>query len=151
MGHRHNGRLSASCHVGIMVSAIALGGCAASHTGASRDPIVAGFVVPPQEARPRVWWHWLNGNITAEGAKRDLEWMSRAGIGGVQLFEGALDTPRVVERPLVWMTPEWRDALHESVRTAADLGLEMQIASSPGWSITGAPFVSPSDAMKKLV
>jgi len=33
-------------------------------------------------AQPRVWWHWMNGNITKEGIRKDLEWMHRAGIGG---------------------------------------------------------------------
>lgn len=22
------------------------------------------FQDPPMEARPRVWWHWMNGNVT---------------------------------------------------------------------------------------
>ena len=28
-----------------------------------------GFVEPPPAARPRVWWHWMNGNVTKEGIK----------------------------------------------------------------------------------
>ncbi len=24
------------------------------------------FLNPPATARPRVWWHWMNGNITKE-------------------------------------------------------------------------------------
>lgn len=130
----------------LVAAMMAVSGCA---TGS--DPIAAGFARPPSEARPKTWWHWLNGNITAEGAKRDLEWMHRAGVGGVQIFEGSLGTPRVVDRPLVWMRPEWRAAIREAVKTAAQLGIDVQIASSPGWSITGAPFVAPEDAMKKLV
>ena len=42
----------------------------------------SGFLNPPQEARPRVWWHWMNGNITRDGIRKDIEWMHRAGIGG---------------------------------------------------------------------
>ena len=42
----------------------------------------AGFQDPPNSARPRVWWHWMNGNITKEGIQKDLEWMKRVGIGG---------------------------------------------------------------------
>ena len=29
-----------------------------------------GFKNPPDSAKPRVWWHWMNGNITQEGIKR---------------------------------------------------------------------------------
>ncbi|MBN2028815.1 hypothetical protein JW824_01085, partial [bacterium] len=41
-----------------------------------------GFQNPPNSARPRVWWHWMNGNVTKEGIKADFEWMNRVGIGG---------------------------------------------------------------------
>ena len=46
-----------------------------------------GFKNPPSSAQPRVWWHWMNGNITKEGIKLDLEWMNRVGIGGFQNFD----------------------------------------------------------------
>ena len=37
------------------------------------DPLKKGFENPPSSARPRVWWHWMNGNITQEGVKLDLD------------------------------------------------------------------------------
>ena len=49
-----------------------------------------GFLNPPESAKPRVWWHWMNGNITKEGIKADLEWMKRVGIGGFQNFDAAI-------------------------------------------------------------
>jgi hypothetical protein len=110
-----------------------------------------GFKNPPDSAKPRVWWHWMNGNITKEGIKADLEWMKRVGIGGFQNFDAALDTPQVVEKRLVYMTPEWKDAFKYAATLADQLGLEMAIAGSPGWSETGGPWVSPAQAMKKLV
>lgn len=115
------------------------------------DPLQAGFENPPNQARPRVWWHWMNGNITKEGIKLDLEWMQRAGIGGVTIFEGAIDTPQVVPRRLVYGTPEWKDALSYAVKTARSMGMEVAIASSPGWSETGGPWVPPAEGMKKMV
>src|SRR5579885_1759593 len=45
----------------------------------TNDTLMKGFENPPQSARPRVWWHWMNGNITKEGIKLDLEWMHRIG------------------------------------------------------------------------
>ena len=32
------------------------------------------------EARPQVWWHWMNGNISQDGIRKDLLWMHRIGI-----------------------------------------------------------------------
>ncbi|MCX6326575.1 MAG: glycosyl hydrolase [Bacteroidia bacterium] len=110
-----------------------------------------GFLNPPESAKPRVWWHWMNGNITKEGIKADLEWMKRVGIGGFQNFEVDKMTPQIVEKRLIYMTPEWKDAFLFTTKMADSLGLEMAIAGSPGWSESGGPWVTPAQAMKKFV
>ena len=114
-------------------------------------PLEQQFRDPPASARPRVWWHWMNGNITKDGIAKDLDWMKAAGIGGVQNFDANLQTPQIVDHRLVYMTPEWKDAFRFAVEKADRLGLEFAIAASPGWSETGGPWVQPADGMKKLV
>jgi len=109
------------------------------------------FLDPPDEAKPRVWWHWMNGNITQDGIRKDLEWMHRAGIGGFQNFDAGLTTPQIVEKRLIFMTPEWKDAFRLATKLADSLNLEMAIAGSPGWSESGGPWVKPEEAMKKYV
>jgi alpha-L-rhamnosidase/F5/8 type C domain len=116
-----------------------------------QDPLLAAFQNPPNSARPRVWWHWMNGNISQEGLRLDLEWMHRIGLGGVTIFEAGLRTPQAVPQRLIYMTPEWKQAFTYAVKTAKDLGLEVAISSSPGWSETGGPWVPASQAMKKMV
>src|SRR6478752_10617115 len=101
---------------------------------ASADALQRDFLNPPASARPRVWWHWMNGNITQEGIKRDLEWMKRVGIAGYQNFDAALQTPQVVDKRLAYMTPEWKDAFRYAIQQGDQLGMEMAIAGSPGWS-----------------
>ena len=120
-------------------------------TAQKPDPLKSGFIDPPNSARPRVWWHWMNGNITKEGIKLDLEWMHRVGIGGFQNFDAFLGTPQVVEKRLPYMTPEWKDAFLYATNLADSLGLEEAIAGSPGWSETGGPWVPPDHGMKKYV
>ena len=110
-----------------------------------------GFKNPPESAKPRVWWHWMNGNITKEGIKADLEWMHRVGIGGFQNFDAGINTPQIVKERLVYMTPKWKEAFLFATKMADSLGLEMAIAGSPGWSESGGPWVPPSQAMKKYV
>src|SRR5947209_6127783 len=117
----------------------------------SGDALARQFQNPPDSAKPRVWWHWMNGNVTKDGIKLDLEWMSRVGLGGFQNFDAALNTPKVVEQRLIYMTPEWKDAFRYATTLADRLGLEMAIAGSPGWSESGGPWVPPAQAMKKLV
>lgn len=109
------------------------------------------FANPPVEARPRVWWHWMNGNITKAGIARDLEWMKRVGIAGVQNFDASMATPQIVEERLIYMTPQWQEAFRFATSEADRLGLELAIASSPGFTETGGPWVEPRDGMKKLV
>ena len=113
--------------------------------------IEKGFINPPHEAAPRVWWHWMNGNISKEGISADLEWMKRVGLGGFQNFDAALATPQIVDKRLVYMTPEWKEAFLHATKLADSLGLEMAIAGSPGWSESGGPWVKPEQAMKKFV
>jgi hypothetical protein len=115
------------------------------------DSLKAGFVNPPHAARPYVWWHWMNGNITKDGIKKDLEWMDRIGIVGFHHFDASLSTPQIVEKRLIYMDEGWKDAFAYAVKVADSLGMEMTVASSPGWSSTGGPWVEPKDAMKKVV
>ena len=93
----------------------------------------------------------MNGNITKDGIAKDLAWMKRVGIGGLQNFDANLDTPQIVDKRLVYMTPEWKDAFRFAASEADRLGLELAIAASPGWSETGGPWVKPEDGLKKLV
>jgi alpha-L-rhamnosidase len=118
---------------------------------ATAPTLEAQFQDPPNSARPRVWWHWMNGNITKDGIAKDFAWMKRIGIGGMQNFDANLMTPQIVDKRLVYMTPEWKDAFRFATTEADRLGLELAIAASPGWSETGGPWVKPEDGLKKLV
>ena len=93
----------------------------------------------------------MNGNIAKEGIKLDLEWMHRVGIAGYQNFDAALQTPQVVDKRLAYMTPEWKDAFKYAIQLGDQLGMEMAIAGSPGWSESGGPWVPPAHGMKKYV
>jgi hypothetical protein len=117
----------------------------------STDQLKSGFENPPASARPRVWWHWMNGNITKDGIQLDLDWMHRIGLAGFQNFDAALDTPQVVKQRLAYMTPEWKDAFKYAIQVGDSYGFEMAIAGSPGWSESGGPWVKPEEGMKKYV
>jgi (4-O-methyl)-D-glucuronate---lignin esterase len=58
------------------------GSSRAQPAAAPANALERGFKDPPDSAKPRVWWHWLNGNVTKEGITADLEWMKRVGIAG---------------------------------------------------------------------
>jgi hypothetical protein len=116
-----------------------------------RDSLLDGFKSPPEAARPRVWWHWMNSNVSREGAALDLAWMQRVGVGGIHVFSGALAEPTLIDPPVTFMSPEWKSIFRDSLGTARKAGMEVTIAGSPGWSETGGPWVTPEEAMKKYV
>ena len=128
---------------------VAVAACALAQKPAG--DLESGFQNPPDSAKPRVWWHWMNGNVTKEGITADLEWMKRVGIAGMQMFDGDMGVPQFTEKRLVWMTPEWKEAFRHAASEADRLGLEMSMAASGGWSETAGPWVKPGEAMKKVV
>jgi hypothetical protein len=86
----------------------------------------------------------MNGNITKDGIKLDLEWMHRVGIGGFQNFDASLFPDKVVDTRLVYMTPEWKEAFRYATELADQLGLEEAIAGSPGGASRAGRGSSPS-------
>jgi len=118
---------------------------------AEYDKLFDGFMEPGPEAKPRVWYHWMNGNISQEGMEKDLKWMDKSGIGGFHNFDAGLSVPQVVPERLIYMTPEWKKVFTRMVNMADSLGMEVAVAASPGWSQSGGPWVKPEEAMKKLV
>lgn len=121
------------------------------HGQQKSDSLKEGFVNPPSQVRPQIWWHWMNGNITKDGIRKDIEWFDRIGLGGFHVFDASFSTPQVVEERLVYMEEPWQDAFKYAIDLADSLGLDVTIPSSPGFSSTGGPWVKPEEAMKKIV
>ena len=119
--------------------------------GESGELLWNGFVHPPDSARPRAWWHWMDGNVEPEGIRADLRWLQSVGVRGVQAFDGALGNPLVVDEAVIPGSKQWREAIDVAVTTAHDLGLDFTVATSAGWSASGAPWVDKAYAMRKLV
>jgi (4-O-methyl)-D-glucuronate---lignin esterase len=136
----------ALCVVVAVIAAVPLA-CAAT----APDLLSNGFHHPPQAARPQVWWHWMSGNVTAEGARLDLAWMHRVGIGGVHAFAGGQMEPTVVAKPVPFMSDAWKSIYRSAVGQANGYGMDVTIAGSPGWSQSGGPWVQPAQGMKKYV
>ncbi len=121
---------------------LAVTGCTAA------DTLVTGWQKPPESAKPRTWWHWMNGNISKQGITRDLEAMHRVGIGGATIFQAALQEPK---GPVPFFSPQWHEMMLFAAQEAKRLGIELSMHNSDGWSSSGGPWVKPADAMKMLV
>ncbi|MDD4191908.1 MAG: glycosyl hydrolase, partial [Mangrovibacterium sp.] len=58
-----------------------------TNTSIDYNNLVKGFHNPPDQARMRVWWRWMNGLATKESITRDLEEFKNKGIGGILLMD----------------------------------------------------------------
>ncbi len=105
------------------------------------------FIHPPATARPKTWWHWMNGNITQDGITRDLEAMHRAGVGGFQIFQVGTGIPK---GPVNYGSSEWLHLLQHAMAEAERLGLEYDMMNCPGWSSSGGPWITPELSMQQL-
>ncbi len=112
------------------------------------EDLSAGFQHPPDQARPWVYWWWLNGNVSRDGITRDLEEMQRQGIGGVLLFhaDGGAGVPPGPE----FLSPEWKALFQFAVSEAARLNIDMSLNLCDGWC-AGGPWITPEGANKQLV
>ena len=128
---------------GSILSALVLA-CGVVHAGGLAER----FRAPPPSARPQVWWHWMNGNVTKEGITADLEAMAAIGIGGAHIFDVSIGIPK---GPVGFNTPAWFDNVRWAAHEAKRLGIELGLSNCSGFSSSGGPWVTPEDSMKRLV
>lgn len=112
------------------------------------DALRAGFRDPGDESRPWVYWYFMDGHLTEVGMRADLDAMRNAGIGGAIFLEVGLGLP---PGPVKFMSEEWRLLLAKACAYAQKIGIEIALASGPGWCGTGGPWVKPDDSMQVLV
>jgi hypothetical protein len=105
------------------------------------------FRQPPPGAHAKTWWHWMNGNITAEGITLDLEAMKRVGIRGFQIFQVGTGIPKGL---VDYSSSEHTRLLHHAAKEAERLGMEFDIMNCPGWSSSGGPWNTPELSMKQF-
>ncbi len=105
------------------------------------------FRQPPAGAHCKTWWHWMNGNITAEGITLDIEAMKRVGLRGFQIFQVGTGIPK---GPVAYSSPERIELLQHAAKEADRLGMEFDIMNCPGWSSSGGPWITPEFSMKQL-
>jgi hypothetical protein len=122
--------------------------CASYAASAQTDSLSKSFTNPPPSARPQVWWHWVNGNISKPGITADLEAFKRSGIGGGTICNLGDYAP---EGGVHFNSEPWWDDMKFAMSEAGRLGLELGVEDCQGWSSSGGPWVQPPDAMKMLV
>lgn len=95
-----------------------------------------------------VYWYWMSDNISKEGVIKDLNAMKQVGIN--RAFIGNINGEGIPFGKVKFLSDEWWEVLHTALKTASDLGIEIGIFNSPGWSQSGGPWVKRSQAMRYL-
>ncbi len=108
----------------------------------------ANFATPPANARPWVYWYFMDGNMTREGIHTDLEAMKKAGIGGAIFLTVNIGVP---QGPVVFMSPEWQQLFAYAISESKRLGIEIALGTGPGWAGSGGPWIKPELSMQHLV
>ena len=119
-------------------------------SGQDKNVLEFGFVNPAEQVQTSVYWYWISGNISEEGVKKDLYSMKEAGINRAFIGNIGLEGIQTPYKTVPFYSEEWWKILHAALKTATELGIEIGIFNSPGWSQSGGPWVKPEQAMRYL-
>ena len=111
----------------------------------------ADFISPPDYAKPRAYWWWLEGNISKEGIRFDLTEMKKAGLRGAIVFDAGSSSYTGMKRTdpgPVFMSDEWRELFAYACMVADSLDMEISLNIGSGWN-DGGPWVTPEETSKK--
>lgn len=106
------------------------------------------FKTPQSNIKPGIYWYWINDNISKDGAIKDLEAMAQMNIGTV--FIGNIGSQKGSRGNVSFLSPDWWDTLHSSLKKASELGIDIGIFNSPGWSQSGGPWINHQNSMRYL-
>lgn len=118
---------------------------------ASENP-AAVFAHPPAQARPWVYWYWLQGAVSQRGIDADLAAMKQAGVAGAYLMPVEAPTNPPLYTPLALpLTPRWWTLIHHAAVQADRLGLKLAFDVGDGFATAGGPWITPALSMQKVV
>ena len=106
------------------------------------------------DCRPETWFHVIGGNASKAGLTADLEALRDAGFGGIQFFHGQYGRAEAwdgVAEQIPCLSAKWDDLVRHAADECARLGMTFKMQNCPGWSMSGGPWIAPSNAVRKLV
>lgn len=109
------------------------------------DVLTDRFINPPAEAKPWCYWYWMNGNVTREGIRADMQGFADVGVGGVLAFDIGIHPAGTVTN----RSPEWYELVKFAAGEASRHGIKMGF-HCPGWSASGGPWITPELGMQEL-
>lgn len=102
-----------------------------------------------REAKPWTRWWWLGSDVDSANLTYNLEALSRAGIGGVEITPVYGVQGREAHY-IDYLSPEWMNMLAFTEAEAGRLDMSVDMSNGTGWPF-GGPEVSLEDAATKAV
>jgi hypothetical protein len=106
--------------------------------------------VPPDDAKPWVYWWFEGGYGNPQGIANDLAAMKEKGIGGVMHMQTVNAGGLPVAGEPRMLSPEWDAWFGEALRLAKAAEMTMSASIVDGWS-HGGGWVGKEDGAKQLV
>ena len=135
-----------------VVSVIAVTVILISCNEQGKDDLFTGFVNPPADARPFVRW-WWNGNRITEGEiVRQLDVLSDAGVGGVEInpIEMPPEADTTGTMALIWLSAGWNRLLATASQEAAKRGMVTDMIVGSGWPF-GGEFLKEDEVIARVM
>jgi hypothetical protein len=107
-------------------------------TSTAQSSLKSIFLSPPDDAKPRAYWLWGQGNYDYTEITKDLKAFKEMGYGGVDIFDlGIADPNNKVPSGPAYMSDEQLDGVVFAMSEAKKLGLKMGMSVSNGWNAGG--------------
>ncbi|MDR2086091.1 MAG: glycosyl hydrolase family 2 [Dysgonamonadaceae bacterium] len=102
-----------------------------------------------QEAKPWTRWWWLGSDVDSTNLTYNLEALSRAGIGGVEITP-VYGVKGRENHSIDYLSPEWMRMLAFTESEAGRLGMRVDMNNGTGWPF-GGPEISLEDAASRAI
>jgi hypothetical protein len=112
--------------------------------------IKGAFLNPPDYARPKVYWWWLNGNTDTARIKTEIEAMKNAGISGFDIFEiGVPKSDVTIKAGPAFMSEESLASVKLAIDEAGKAGMQAGLNMASSWN-AGGSWIQPQHAAKSI-
>ncbi|GHT58199.1 glycosyl hydrolase family 2 [Bacteroidia bacterium] len=118
-------------------------------SGCKENPSETSWPEITREAKPWTRWWWLGSDVDSVNLTYNLEALSRAGIGGVEITP--LYGVKGRESSYIdYLSPRWMNMLAFTESEAQRLGMSVDMNNGTGWPF-GGPEVTIEDAATKAI
>jgi len=110
-----------------------------------------GFLNPPKEAKPSIYYLFLNGYANKDYLEKELTSLNEKGIGGLCVFDmgGRGNKENLPVGGPSFMSDEWLENFAVLMDNASKLDMDVQLCVSSSWDMGGS-WVTPEQASMAL-